>query len=101
MTRKIKIGLGITALAVVMTLNVKTFSVASNHSTIDLSNLLSIAMADAESGGGTTSKCVKLGSNYPGKQSSESHFYCSDSGKTETTISCSGSGGGCQEVVKK
>jgi len=58
-------------------------------------------LADGTSGSGVTPKCVKLGDNFPGQQSFEDHFYCSASGKTETTVSFSGSGGGCQEVVKK
>jgi hypothetical protein len=105
MKKKILTGLGALIFLTALIFNV---SIAKDNNNLVLNKMGSIAVAYDEdisegsgNSGGTTPKCVQLGNNYPGMQSSESHFYCSASGKNETTVSCGGSGGGCQEVVKK
>ena len=75
------------------------FLTESKHSNITLSDLVNVTMAEAEDNSPTS--CLKLGNNYPSEQGTTTQFYCSASGKNETSTSCSGSGAGCTAVTKK
>jgi hypothetical protein len=101
MNKKIRFGLGITALAAFITLNVQVFSTESKRSTINLSKLLIDALAEDEGGGGIPTKCVELGDNYPNKVATSDEQYCAKSGKNETTYTCDLPGDGCTEVKWK
>ena len=95
MKRRFIFSLAMLVLVFLVGINVKAYSHFKVQPLISADLIGSEMLLD-----GVKPKCVELGLNYPGKQSHETQFYCSKSGKTETSISCDGTGPGCQEVKR-